>query len=327
MASLREKPPGSGIWYVYWKEGRRQRSKKIGAKRLAQKWKAALEARQATGDLLPLQPRNITFSDFADVYRGLHVATLAETTQERFGHSVKHLKKAFSSSHLSSISSQDIQAYHSTRRRDGAAPATIDKELRTLRAMLRKAVEWGQLRESPKIQTVRLEEKHRDFLTMDQLEQLVAECDYPLKAFVALYAYAGLRASEIRALEWKDVDFKRDELVIRRSKGRRSDRLPILEQLRDILQAAPRQGDRVMSGRIGRDVRNGFKGALDRAGLPRIRPHDLRHSFVSNLFIAGANLREVQELARHKDIRTTMRYAHLAPGRLRAAINSLKKED
>ena len=50
----------------------------------------------------------------------------------------------------------------------------------------------------------------------------------------------------------------------------------------------------------------------------------MRHTFISNLVMAGEDLRTVQELAGHRDIRTTMRYAHLAPGHLNSSVEKLK---
>jgi site-specific recombinase XerD len=55
-------------------------------------------------------------------------------------------------------------------------------------------------------------------------------------------------------------------------------------------------------------------GACRRGGLRKIRWHDARHSFASQLVIAGAPLRQVQEWLGHSSITMTMRYAHLAPG-------------
>jgi site-specific recombinase XerD len=66
-------------------------------------------------------------------------------------------------------------------------------------------------------------------------------------------------------------------------------------------------------------------GALKRAGLRRIRFHDLRHSFASQLVSVGRSLKEVQELLGHQSIQMTMRYAHLAPGRMRDAVEALEQ--
>ena len=72
-----------------------------------------------------------------------------------------------------------------------------------------------------------------------------------------------------------------------------------------------------------KDVRKGFEATLQRAGLPRIRIHDMRHSFISNLVAAGVDLHTVKELAGHRDIQTTVKYSHLAPGQKRESIDRM----
>jgi site-specific recombinase XerD len=71
------------------------------------------------------------------------------------------------------------------------------------------------------------------------------------------------------------------------------------------------------------DIRAAFQGACRRAGIEDFHFHDLRHTFASHLVMKGVPLKVVQELLGHKDIKTTMRYAHLAPGYLEAGVNSL----
>ena len=68
-----------------------------------------------------------------------------------------------------------------------------------------------------------------------------------------------------------------------------------------------------------------FHAALERAGLPRIRIHDLLHTFGSNLVAAGESLAVVRDLMAHSDIQTTMIYLHLAPDQKRSAVESLVK--
>jgi integrase len=68
-------------------------------------------------------------------------------------------------------------------------------------------------------------------------------------------------------------------------------------------------------------------GTCRRAGLRRIRRHDCRHSFASQLVIAGTPLRQVQEWLGHSTILMTMRYAHLAPGVGREFLSALDGKD
>ena len=64
--------------------------------------------------------------------------------------------------------------------------------------------------------------------------------------------------------------------------------------------------------------------AAQRAGLTDVSLHVLRHTFISRLVQAGRPLPEVAALAGHRDIRMTMRYAHLAPRQLREGIEALE---
>jgi integrase len=70
-------------------------------------------------------------------------------------------------------------------------------------------------------------------------------------------------------------------------------------------------------------VRRAFEAAVARAGIEDFHFHDLRHTFASWLVMRGRPLLEVKELLGHRDIKMTMRYAHLAPERLREAVAAL----
>jgi integrase len=63
------------------------------------------------------------------------------------------------------------------------------------------------------------------------------------------------------------------------------------------------------------------------AQLPGVSLHTLRHTFISRLVQAGRPLPEVAALAGHRDIKMTMRYAHLAPSHLRAGIDALEQRN
>jgi integrase len=70
-------------------------------------------------------------------------------------------------------------------------------------------------------------------------------------------------------------------------------------------------------------IRKAWTGVLDAAGVKRFRFHDLRHTFASNLVMAGVDINTVRELLGHKSIAMTLRYAHLAPEHKAAAVETL----
>jgi integrase len=70
-------------------------------------------------------------------------------------------------------------------------------------------------------------------------------------------------------------------------------------------------------------VKTAFNAALRRAGIEDCRFHDLRHTFASHFIMRGGDLKSLQELLGHADIKTTMRYAHLSKAHKEKAVNLL----
>jgi integrase len=94
----------------------------------------------------------------------------------------------------------------------------------------------------------------------------------------------------------------------------------------EALNAIRPHNGRIFLSKYGRDLndpRAWFGLALEEAKVKNFRWHDLRHTFISRLVMKDVNLRTVQELAGHKTISMTTRYAHLAPEHNQAAIEKL----
>ena len=75
-----------------------------------------------------------------------------------------------------------------------------------------------------------------------------------------------------------------------------------------------------------RDLRKSFSTALRKSGINSFRFHDLRHTFASQLVMAGVDLNTVRELLGHKDMAMTLRYSHLAQSHKQHAVEILGKK-
>lgn len=142
----------------------------------------------------------------------------------------------------------------------------------------------------------------------------------------------GLRRGELFDLKWDDVDFINRVLTIH-GKGTKSSQtrhIPLTPIAFDTLNSwykqAPTPTDRIFpsdaGGRLD-NVNKSWKSILKSASIHDFRWHDLRHDFASKLVMKGVPLNTVRELCGHADIKTTLRYAHLAPDHKSEAIAKL----
>jgi len=136
----------------------------------------------------------------------------------------------------------------------------------------------------------------------------------------------GLRLSEIINLKIEDIDSKNMQVFIEKSKGKK-DRyvnLPesVLEQLRAYYKMY-RPKKYLFEGQDGgqyskRSLQNVFKSALHKAGVNKnVGIHSLRHSYATHLLEQGTDIRFIQELLGHKDLKTTLIYTDVTNNNIR----------
>jgi integrase/recombinase XerC len=157
------------------------------------------------------------------------------------------------------------------------------------------------------------------------------------RLMLALFAYAGLRRSELLGLDWDDVDLERRLLHVRKAKGGRQRVVPIHPALvplvLDYLPFRARDPEPalfvgVQGRRLSQTIMTQtFLRYARAAGVTerkRVTPHTLRHVFASELLRAGANLRQIQELLGHKHLDSTQRYTRITAHELRGAVKRLR---
>jgi integrase len=146
-----------------------------------------------------------------------------------------------------------------------------------------------------------------------------------LTPIVLLATNTGLRRNELLSLDWADVDLVGRMLTVRAAtaKSGKERHVPLNAEALAVLT---QWGDQ--RGRAGavfgvRDVKTAWGNVLEAAEVENFRFHDLRHHFASRLVRAGVDLNTVRELLGHADLKMTLRYAHLAPEHLAAAVEKL----
>jgi site-specific recombinase XerC len=138
----------------------------------------------------------------------------------------------------------------------------------------------------------------------------------------------GLRQSEQFGLLWENVDFDNGVVTITRSKHGEARKVLLNEQARRVLEllraVGPTPGKaRVFPVNAHNFYNRIFKPTVGEAKIESLVWHDLRHTFGSRLAMNGVPILAIKELMGHKTLAMTLRYAHLAPGHLRDAVETL----
>ncbi len=146
-----------------------------------------------------------------------------------------------------------------------------------------------------------------------------------LAPVVLLAMNTGLRRGELLALEWSDINLDARMLTVRRenAKSGKQRHVPLNAEALAVLTqwASQTAGSGSVFGVAS--VKSGWGSLLAAAKVENFRFHDLRHHFASRLVMGGVDLNTVRELLGHADLAMTLRYAHLAPEHLAAAVEKL----
>lgn len=270
----------------------------------------------------------LTVAELAERYLETHAAVscTAHTASLYRGSLRNHILPALGTMPLEAVGREQVAALHFELR---DTPGAANRALKVLSKMFSLAEAWGltPVDSNPCRSVVRYKEGKRErFLTADEyrrvgrsLAELEAERRVPAPAAAALrlLMLTGCRRSEILTLRWDDVDRKAGELRLRDSKtGARM--VPLTPTAAALLAGIPRvRGNPWV---FSSEKRNGRLSHLstfwyrvrDRAGLEDVRIHDLRHSFASRALALGEGLTMIGRLLGHRDVGSTVRYAHLA---------------
>jgi len=176
-------------------------------------------------------------------------------------------------------------------------------------------------------------------LSQEEVARLIDAARPPFHRTLLMALYAtGLRRAELARLKVGDVDSKRLVIHVRGGKGRKDRDVmlspKLLEALREHWRGLQRKpsawlfpGNRWHTGDTPIDTKvvwNACKEAAQRAGLQKdVHPHTLRHCFATHLLEAGADLRTIQILLGHRDLKETTIYLHLSQRHLHATASPL----
>lgn len=338
---------GGSWWACVTPKGQREaRWRKLGdvgrleARRLRDEFAYAVHSGTA-----PSQPRRMAVRDAITAwFEQLDELERSDQLRARTVASYKdgvrlHFAPEFASRQISSITPDDLVAWHERQRRSGAAAWSVRARWMGIRGLFGYAARTGIIAANPCDLLTRRERpkpgKAKDrYLTEAEMQLLIEKATGDGAMIVALLLFSGLRASEALGLVWGEIDFAQSVIRLRHQMSRQGERIAVkthagrrdvilIDQLAKILRkrrlAAPfsRDADLVLGNGIGNTLGytrflRAFSAAVDASQLSGVTPHTCRHTFASILIDQGASVEFVADQLGHATTKTTWDiYVHL----------------
>ena len=330
-------------FYIVWYQAGRERLKATGTRERGEA-EAALEEfirgrRIAAQPAGPCDPREFLVAEALDLYGRIHAPEKADPV--RIGHAIAALLPFWGDSMVGDITDATCRRYVRER---GRAPATVRRELGTLKAAVNFAYRQGYLTHPKAVWMPEKPEGKDRWLTRYEAAMLLNEARNGrsdtrlyLPLFIVIGLYTGARKEAILSLRWPQIDFDRERINF--SDGTRTNKrrahIPIPRRLMTFLRLAykRRAGDLGYvvhdKGRRIKDIGDSRSGSFGRtcakAGLAGVSPHTLRHTCGTWLAQAGVSLFDIGQWLGHSDARTTALYAHHHPDFQELARNVLDR--
>ena len=339
------KRPNSDNWYInYTYNGKRIKKKAGRSKHLAELKLAEIELKIQKGEL-GLLPKDSDLEKLFQDYLKYSKTNHSPATNKRYRAIVDNFKNflKYHYSNITKISQLNhslFEEYKTYRKRQEAEPKTLNIELQTLKSIFAFAIKQ-ELTDTNPLKDVKMmrviKEAEPRFLTKDECQKLLSNCDEWLYPIFFTFLHTGMRKQELLNLEWRNVDFDRKLIkikVIEDWSPKTNERIiPINNDLLDVLRRHKKNttsgrlvfhagdGEKIPSGKL----RKKLKQITKKCGFSDVtKLHTLRHTYASHLIMGGASLRTVGKLLGHSDISTTMIYANLTQEHVKDAVANLK---
>jgi len=319
-------------------------------------------AQRKVDEGLPLPSERLTVAAFLVRWLATIKPALRPNTYRRYEQFVRmHISPALGRITLTKLTPDQLQELYAAKLEAGLSPTTVRHLHAAAHKALKQATRWGLVARNVAtvVEVPRMVRHEMATLTPEEAQRVIeAARGERLGAVYTLALTTGMRRGELLGLRWRDVDLERGAVQVRASlqwtkegpafaepKTERSRRQITLAKIAiDTLRAhrlaqaeerlrrgpAWEDNDLVFANEVGRPVypnnmvRRSFEPLLKRAGVRRVRFHDLRHSAATLLLAEGVHPKIVSEMLGHSQIAMTLDlYSHVTPTMQRQAADAM----
>lgn len=339
-----------GIWWYRfrWNNEEVRESSKQSNKRVAEQMEAAHKTSLAKGEVGIREKVKVpTLKEFEqDFLRTIETQCAGKPRTVEFYRSRFQmlLKSELGARTLDAIDEGAVEKYRQTRavsesrRKKVISPASVNRELATLRRALRLAYEWKLINRVPRIKLLR-GEKNREY-TLPHYQEAVyfAALPSPLCDVAVVLVDTGLRLGELLSLDWRQVNLEPAKgarfgyvtVLSGKAKSSKSRNVPLSGRAVEVLKRQGKQAQGLVFHRPdGTPLEQSLLGQQQKRVRELLKMpgdfvlHSLRHTFGTRLGEAGADAFTVMRLMGHSTVTVSQRYVHPSPEALELAYERL----
>lgn len=330
----------NGNWYIFYdSENGKRKSKSTGQTLKSEAHKYLIEFQRNLEEEKKQVVKPICIKEFAFYYLRQRESHFTYKTIKINKTTFKYLENHFGNIQLSEIKRNDLEEYFNKRNKETSIFAAR-RDLINVSAAFNFAVNSGYLLTNPckGIKRYKLPERQPLFYTKEDFNKLLEAIESEdLKDLVQFAVNTGLRQMELITLEWSQINFNDNFLILDNNNGhitksKRIRTIPLNLVCSDIIKKRYEKTDfrtqnifTLDRNPISQDwLSKKFKKYVIKAKVnSKLNFHSLRHTNASWLVQSGVNIYVVSKLLGHADIKTTEIYAHLRTEDLRNAVNQL----
>jgi len=307
-------------WYIRFKVNGRDVKKSLGpkvkTKAQAENVFRKLQDERRRGRVGFLDPSKTTLADLRERFLTERKDYIADTSLERYRSTFAVLIRDLGEDYLlKHLTSRKISQWAGIRLSQRLSPVTVNSDLRHVKAILRRAAKWGMIASAPEIEFLRQGKRLPRHIPLEDLERLLRAETRPVQRRLWTFLlWTGLRRAEALQLTWQNVLIGPKPAVKVIGKGDKERSVPLLPPAREALGPLKNLGP-VWPQVHPSTLSKWFRTVADSCGMDS-RLHDLRHTCATFLLSRGVNIKAVQEILGHSDLRITQEYTKVFIGNL-----------
>lgn len=352
--SIELRSPGNASWRMRYSYQKIQQCITLGdfryinldeARHLGYTIRKLLSSNQDPAEVLKVGKQNHcpTFAQFIEKNYLPHIRSYKRCVSADETLLNNHLLPVFGEFRLNQITRYQVVEFLQSKVKAGYKPGYCNRFLVLLGFCFNLAIKWEVpgVKQNPVkgVNLLKDNQKTERFLQASEIQSLLNALEHSanplLRYFVPLALLTGARKRELLDARWNDIDFDSRIWRIPMTKSGRPLAVPLSNEAYALLLDLRSRLPNILECPQDMEIEwifpnpktnkpfvsifNAWHTARVKAGLAGLRIHDLRHSFASALVNHGVPIYDVQKLLGHQSVKTTERYSHLAPERLRSS--------